>query len=95
MAVAAARSCRLAAVTGRVLAMISESGLGLPTRLLPRAPARVVVTIIAPLIMGFDPNRVLLFSGVGTLTIGRLSSETRACARARASLQKTGNSVRE
>ena len=74
--------------------MISESGLGLPTRLLPRAPARVVVTIIAPLIMGFDPNRVLLFSGVGTLTIGRLSPE-RACARARASLQKTGNSVRE
>jgi len=24
-------------------------------------------TIIAPLIMGFDPNRALLFSGVGTL----------------------------
>jgi xanthine/uracil permease len=24
-------------------------------------------TIIAPLIMGFDPNRALLFSGLGTL----------------------------
>src|SRR3954469_3323433 len=24
-------------------------------------------TIVAPLIMGFDPNRALLFSGVGTL----------------------------